>query len=210
MVRPPPARATPRRRATTLTVVALALLGLSGCGVAASNPTRSGAGMMGGGAAAVGPGGGAMMSGRLTCTAPAPLPGSEVTVSLVDMGMTRAALDPAPLGIAMRLRTSTSSVPAGEVTLVAQNLGRRTHELVVLPLAAGQQPGTRAPGSDGRVAETGSVGEASNPCHAGSGDGLVAGTSGWVTLTLAPGRYELVCNEANHNADGMWAELDVS
>jgi uncharacterized cupredoxin-like copper-binding protein len=31
-----------------------------------------------------------------------------------------------------------------------------------------------------------------------------------VTLHLAPGRYELVCNEKNHYARGMFTELDVS
>lgn len=154
--------------------------------------------------------GGPMMSGRLTCTAPAALPGAQVTVALVDMSMMGASTEPAPLGIPMRLHISTTTVPAGQVSFVAQNMARRTHELVILPLAPGQQPGARTSGADGKIEETGSVGEVSNPCGAGTGDGLTAGTTGWVTLTLAPGRYELVCNEANHYANGMWAELDVT
>jgi uncharacterized cupredoxin-like copper-binding protein len=216
MVRPLPA---PGRRRTAAGALALLVLGVSGCGVAVSDPGLplvrgagggSGTGMMGGAAAGTVPGDGSRMSGRLTCAAPSSLPGSTVSVVLADMGMMGAAADPAPLGVPMRLRASTTSVPAGRVSLVAQNLGRRTHELVVLPLAAGQAPGSRTPGSDGKVAETGRLGEVSRPCAAGSGDGLTAGTSGWVTLTLAPGRYELVCNEANHYADGMWAEFDVT
>jgi len=218
MVRAPLAP-TARRRVSALAVAGVALVGLSGCGLASSNPGLpgvammgggNGSGMMGGRTAVSGTAGGPMMGGRLTCTAPASLPGSQVTVALVDMGMMSGTTDPAPLGIPMRLRTSTTSVLAGQVTFVAENLGRRTHELVVLPLAAGQSPGTRAAASDGKVLEAGSLGEASNSCGAGSGDGLTAGTSGWVTLTLAPGRYEIVCNEANHYADGMWAELDVT
>jgi uncharacterized cupredoxin-like copper-binding protein len=34
--------------------------------------------------------------------------------------------------------------------------------------------------------------------------------TGWVTLQLAPGRYELVCNIKNHYHDGMFTELDVA
>ena len=213
------ARAVPRPPAAVLAVVGVAVVGLSGCGVTASNPGVPGVammgganrtGMMGGGTPVTGTGGGSMMTGRLSCTAPAPLPGKKVSVALADMGMMASWTDPAPLGIPMRLRTSTTSVPAGQGSFVAQNLGRRTHELVIIPLAAGQSPGIRTPASDGKVPEVGSLGEASNPCGAGSGDGLTAGTTGWVTLTLAPGRYELVCNEANHYANGMWAELDVT
>jgi len=219
MVRPPLPPTARRRRAAALAVVGVAALSLSGCGLATSNPGLPGVAMMGGGngtgmmggrTAVSGTGGSSMMNGRLACTAPTSLPGGQVTVALVDMGMMSGATDPAPLGIPMRLRTSTTSVPAGQVSFVAQNLGRRTHELVILPLAAGQSPGSRTPAPDGKVPETGSLGEASNPCGAGSGDGLTAETTGWVTLTLAPGRYELVCNEANHYADGMSAELDVT
>lgn len=226
------------RRAATLAAVGLAVLALSGCGLVATDPAGPGPGMMrggngngmmgdGSGAAMRGGGygagmmggqaagngstwGGPMMSGGLTCTAPAELPGSTVTVALVDMSMMGAGTDPAPLGIPMRLHTSATTVPAGQVSFVAQNMARRTHELVILPLAPGEQPGTRATGSDGEIDETGSLGEASNPCGEGAGDGLTAGTTGWVTLTLAPGRYELICNEANHYANGMWAELDVT
>ena len=37
-----------------------------------------------------------------------------------------------------------------------------------------------------------------------------AGAVGWVTLTLTPGRYELLCNLANHYADGLNQELLVT
>src|SRR6266700_2744538 len=97
--------------------------------------------------------------------------------------------------------------PAGTVSLVAENMGWRTHELEILPLAAGEQAGQRVPGPDGTVDETGSLGEASTSCGAGAGQGIRAGTVSWITLTLAPGRYELICNLPNHYADGMHQEI---
>ena len=89
-------------------------------------------------------------------------------------------------------------------------MGWRTHELVVLPLADGAAAGQRVPGADGKVDETGSLGEVSNSCAAGAGDGITAGAVGWTTVTLSPGRYELVCNLQNHYANGMYQELVVS
>jgi uncharacterized cupredoxin-like copper-binding protein len=50
----------------------------------------------------------------------------------------------------------------------------------------------------------------SNSCAAGAGEGLKPGATGWTTLTLTPGRYELVCNIAGHYTAGAFAELDVS
>jgi len=35
------------------------------------------------------------------------------------------------------------------------------------------------------------------------------GTTGWVTLHLAPGRCELICNLPGHYARGMFTELDA-
>ena len=89
-------------------------------------------------------------------------------------------------------------------------MGWRTQELVILPLAAGASAGQRIPGSDGKVSEAGSLGEASNTCAVGSGEGITSGGVGWTTVTLTPGHYELVCNLANHYADGMFQELTVT
>ena len=149
-------------------------------------------------------------SSTLTCHAPTSLPGHVVRVTLVDMGrMTTMMGGAAPMGAHMRLRATPHVVPAGTVTLVAVNVGRRTHELVVLPLAKGASAGQRVPGADGKIDEAGSLGEASRSCAAGAGEGVRARTVGWVTLTLARGRYELVCNLRNHYADGMYDELVV-
>ncbi len=147
---------------------------------------------------------------RLACQAPASLPSPAVTVLLADMGMTRMMGGTAPLGAHMMLHATARTVPAGEVSFVAQNMGWRTHELVVLPLGPNASAGRRVPGTDGKVDEAGSLGEASKSCAAGRGEGITSRSVGWTTLTLTPGRYELMCNLANHYADGMHTELDVT
>lgn len=142
-------------------------------------------------------------------TAVPDLPGTVVDVSLVDMGGPMMG-SRRMMGGAMRVGVDRASVPAGEVSFVVTDLGRLDHELVVLPLGADQQVGTRPIGPDGRVDESGSLGEASASGGESAGDGIRPGSSGWVTLTLAPGRYELVCNLPGHYAAGMATVLTVS
>ena len=146
----------------------------------------------------------------LSCAAPQGLPGARVDVTLGDMGMSQVMSGPAPMGARMVLIAKPASVVAGRVSFVVENRGWRTHELVVLPLAAGAQAGERVPGPDGKVDEAGSLGEASSTCAAGPGEGIESGSVGWVTITLPPGHYELVCNLKNHYANGMRQELVVT
>ncbi len=171
----------------------------------------------GGGGAGGSSNGSGMMTGgsqyhysRSTCSPPKSLPGNTVHVTLADMGMTQMMGGTAPLGGHMMLRADHATQPAGVISLVATNMGWRTHELVILPLAAGAAAGQRTVGPDGKVAETGSLGEASGSCAAGTGKGIAARTVGWTTVTLPRGRYELVCNLANHYANGMHQELIVT
>ena len=140
------------------------------------------------------------------CSAPG-LPGTVVNVDLVDMSG-RMMMGGWGGGM-MRVLTSRAQVPAGTVSFRVINTGSLVHELVVIPLTSGQGVGERAVGADGRVDETGSVGEASKTCGAGAGDGINPGAIGWVTLTLAPGNYELVCNLHGHYGAGMYAFLAV-
>ena len=140
------------------------------------------------------------------CSAP-DLPGTVINVTLTNMG---GAMMRGGVGGMMRVLVDQGQVRAGTVSLRVANTGSLVHELVVLPLAEGQQVGDRAVGADGRVDETGSVGEASRTCGAGAGDGIDPGGLGWVTLHLAPGSYELFCNLAGHYAAGMYTELKVS
>lgn len=91
----------------------------------------------------------------------------------------------------------------------AINTGTQRHELVVVPLAAGQSPGNRHVGSDGKVDEADSLGEASKSCAEGSGDGITPGTTGWTSINLKPGHYELICNLPGHYRAGMTTLLTV-
>jgi hypothetical protein len=116
--------------ATRTLVLATATLALAGC---TTINLQSGTGMGGGMMA----GGGSYQQSRLTCAAPTDLPGARVTVMLGDMGMTRMMSGTAPLGAPMMLRATPATVSAGQVSFVVQNMGWRTHELLVLPLAAG-------------------------------------------------------------------------
>jgi hypothetical protein len=108
-----------------------------------------------------------------------------------------------------RIFVVPSSVPAGPVSLRVHNTGALTHEVMVLPLGPNQYPGQRAIGTDGRVDEAGSVGEASHSCGADAGEGILAGATARTTVNLPPGRYELLCNIAGHYGAGMYAELDA-
>ncbi|MFK0156112.1 hypothetical protein ACIQVK_29085 [Streptomyces sp. NPDC090493] len=141
------------------------------------------------------------------CTAPA-LPGRVVDVTVSDMGP--GMMNGGPRWYGMRLTARPAAVPTGPVSLRVLNAGHLTHEVVVLPLPAAQAVGDRSIGTDGRVDESGSLGEASRSCGAGTGGGIAPGTAAWVTLTLRPGRYELVCNLPGHYAAGARTELDVA
>ena len=113
-------------------------------------------------------------------------------------------------GAHMMLVASPTSVPAGTISVVAANMGWRTHELVILPLKPGSSSGQLSTGADGKVSEEGNLGEASNKCAAGAGDGIPSGAVSWVTVTLPAGHYELICNLANHYVDGMHETLTVT
>jgi uncharacterized cupredoxin-like copper-binding protein len=168
------------------------------------------------------------------CPTPA-LGGSVADVTLTDMGgmMRNGMMGPGMMGNGpwgpgsanngyawqngypwpgmgmMRVSVVPSTVPAGPLSLRVHNSGALTHEVIVLPLSQGQYPGQRTIGVDGKVDESGSLGEASHSCGADRGDGILAGANGWTTINLPPGRYELVCNIAGHYGAGMYGELDA-
>lgn len=185
------------RRNIFIGLLVTASILLSGCAIVAT----PGTGMMGAGSN--------YYFSNINCKVPSNLHGAPVKVFLSDMGMTRMMGGVAPRSAHMRLVVQPQRISAGVVSFIAENLGWRTHELVILPLAVGQQAGSRVIGSDGKTSEYGSVGEASNNCGLGVGEGIAAGSASWMTISLKPGRYELVCNLANHYADGMYQELDV-
>jgi uncharacterized cupredoxin-like copper-binding protein len=160
---------------------------------------------------------GAAGSGSLSGTSQSvpDLPGTVVNVSLTSMGgammggTTMGGRNHMGGGV-MWLGVDRATVPAGSVSFVATNVGSIDHELVILPLGDNQRAGMRPIGGDSKISEAGSLAEASASGAQGAGDGIRPGSSGWVTLTLAPGRYELVCNLPGHYGAGMSTELTVS
>lgn len=156
----------------------------------------------------VNPGGTGFLS-RTRCAAPS-LSGQVVSVSLTNMGGPIMGRRNGMMDGAMRMTADRSTVAHGPVSFLVTNGGSVSHELVILPLPADQIAGTRPIGGDARIDEAGSLGEASNTCAEGTGQGILPGASGWVTVTLAPGRYELICNLPGHYAAGMYTQLTVN
>jgi len=206
--------ATTVRRGWLIAALTVAVAVLLGSVLAAS----AWAGAFGPGAAAttrtrLGVAGSGFLPG--TSQAVPDLPGAVVNVSLTSMGgpMMGGAMMGGRnhmSGGAMRLSVDRATVPAGTVSFVATNFGSIDHELVVLPLGDNQRAGMRPIGADSKISEEGTLGEASASGAQGAGDGIRPGSSGWVTLTLTPGRYELVCNLPGHYGAGMSTELTVS
>jgi uncharacterized cupredoxin-like copper-binding protein len=112
-------------------------------------------------------------------------------------------------GMGMGILVNPATVPAGTVSLQVRNTGTLTHRVVVLPLAQGRFPGQRLSGLNGQVDESDSQGEVARTCGADDQDGIAPATTGWTTITLPVGRYELACNNAGHYLAGMYTELDV-
>jgi uncharacterized cupredoxin-like copper-binding protein len=135
---------------------------------------------------------------------------SVVNISLTDsggpMGEGSGMMHPGAMG----LSADPATVPHGSVTFRVSNAGAVNHELVILPLAASQAVGARPFGADAKIDETGSLGEASKSGGEGPGRGILPGASSRVTVTLAPGQYELVCNIMGHYVSGMYSKLTVT
>ncbi|NMM22356.1 MAG: hypothetical protein HHJ11_02440 [Phycicoccus sp.] len=114
------------------------------------------------------------------------LPGTVVNVSLANMGGSMmGSQGNTMMGRgAMRLIADHTNVPHGTVSFLVTN--------------------------SGSIDEAGSLGEASKTDGEGAGEGIVPGASGWMSITLAPGDYELACNLAGHYTAGMFTQLTVS
>ncbi|WP_158274575.1 plastocyanin/azurin family copper-binding protein [Cellulomonas sp. WB94] len=199
---------TPRGRLIAGLVAAVALLlGSAGAVVAWSSANHDSSravtwGGNGGRAGMLGPRSG-------TDSSVPDLPGTVVHAVVGDMGgpMMRGNDRSAA---SMYLHLDRTTVPHGTVSFVVTNAGMRNHELVVLPLDGDQRAGSRVAGTDRRIDESGSLGEVAD-AGGGSGDsGIAPGATGWVTLDLPAGRYELVCNLPGHYAAGMFAEITVT
>ena len=213
---------TKSRAARLVFPVALVVFGIVGAGMTIANAgnlggfNAAGFGMMsqdrnffapgsGGMMNRNGMGGGSMMngSGRASLCTPAASSGQVVRFRAMDSGRMMG-------GAMMRLMPIAQSARAGAVTLELDNLGTKPHELLVYRLAAGAQPGQRALLDTDRISESGMLAEVEPVCTQPANlDGVAAGNVALVTLTLAAGRYEVVCNLPGHYRAGMWATLVV-
>ena len=150
-------------------------------------------------------------SAGVTPSSSGPLPSSSptttnlskvvVNVSLTDSGEPMGRGKGGYSASAMHVRTDQATVPHGTVTFRVTNSGVIEHEMLILPLGDSQSIGTRPFGGDAKVDEAGKLHEASH-----SEPKVVRS----VTLTLAAGRYELVCNHPGHYVSGMYTLLTVT
>lgn len=163
-------------------------------------------GVLGGGFTAGGP---ASLFGS-SCSVPN-LSGAAVNVPLTNIGgPMMGGRDGTMFGGAMRLSADHATVQHGTVSFLVTNGGSITHEMVVLPLPGSQVVGTRPIGGDAKIDETGSRGEKSNTCGEGAGQGILPDASSWVSVTVEPDRYKLVCNFPGHYAAGIYTQLTVN
>lgn len=142
---------------------------------------------------------------RLANCGPSDPRGTEVNVTLTDGG---GGMMGAGNAMMVWIDASPNSVAAGTVTFVATNVGALNHEFLILP-APVDGIGTRAVRSGGKIDESTSLGEASTSCGRGPGPGISPGTTSWVTIRLAPGTYELLCDVPWHYANGMFTGFTV-
>ena len=94
-------------------------------------------------------------------------------------------------------------VPAGEITFDVVNVGEDVHEVIVI---RSDMDITALPPSRIR----GEVDEAAVGEYIGGWEDVAPAASATGTLTLAPGRYILLCNLTNHYAKGMVSTLQVN
>jgi uncharacterized cupredoxin-like copper-binding protein len=94
------------------------------------------------------------------------------------------------------LLPAKQAAPAGKVTFVLKNIGKMTHEFVVVRTA--KPAGSLLKGSE--ADETGAVGEVGE---------LKPSKTKKLTLTLKKGHYALLCNLPGHYKAGQFADFYV-
>jgi uncharacterized cupredoxin-like copper-binding protein len=129
-------------------------------------------------------------NGGVTVTTAAATSGGPATVNVV--GGERA-------NGSYYLTATPPSVKSGPTVIAFKNVGTRVHEVVVLK--TGTPANQLKVGADNTVSEAASVGEDSE---------TNAGKSKTTTITLAPGKYVLVCNIAGHYKKGMYFAFTVT
>ncbi len=120
-----------------------------------------------------------------------PEPGEEATTLPVELN---------EFSIAGEGGAALASVPAGEVTFEASNLGQIAHELVVIKTDTDP---AQLPKSDGDADED-AAGQV-----IGEIEEFPAGEVETGTFVLEAGTYALICNIPDHYESGMYAQLTV-
>ena len=108
----------------------------------------------------------------------------------------------------MSILIDPATVPAGPVSFRVMNTGVWIHELTVLPLGPGENPGQRPIGANNEVDESASLGPWRPPAVATGPASFPARRAG--PPSRWPGRYELICNIAGHYWAGMYTEITVT
>lgn len=101
-----------------------------------------------------------------------------------------------------RFLHDVTAVPAGEVTFDMKNVGDEVHELIVIK--SDMDTAALPPSAARGVVDEAAIGE-----YVGGWEDVQPGASTSGTLTLAPGRYILLCNLTDHYARGMVSTLQV-
>jgi uncharacterized cupredoxin-like copper-binding protein len=96
-----------------------------------------------------------------------------------------------------------TSVPAGEVMFDLTNVGDEIHELIVIK--SDMDTASLPPSASRGQVDEAAIGE-----YIGGWEDVQPGAMASGTLTLAPGRYVLLCNLTDHYARGMVSTLQVN
>ncbi|MEO8696038.1 MAG: hypothetical protein ABI658_21130 [Acidimicrobiales bacterium] len=98
------------------------------------------------------------------------------------------------------VRASASQAKTGEVTFTVKNEGTIGHEFLVVrtDIAPGKIPIDGDHFSEDAVEVVDEIGE------------FAAGATETLTVTLAPGKYQLVCNLPTHYGNGMFTGFEVT
>ena len=102
------------------------------------------------------------------------------------------------------IMTERQDVPAGEVVFDVANTGEDAHELIVIKSDLDTNALPPSPSAKNEVDEA-AIGE-----YVGGFEDVQSGMAASGSLTLAPGRYILLCNLSKHYANGMVATLQVN
>ena len=126
------------------------------------------------------------------CGGPATARSAETTSARVAVALGK----PTEYGVTPARRT----VKAGKVTFIVTNKGAITHEMNVI----------RVPTTSAVLAKGKSAGQVLEKGKIAAVEGLEAGKTGRVTVTLQPGTYQLFCNIPGHYMNGMRTAIKVT